>query len=206
MHSPIRQVPKFWLPHVHSFHVPVFKTLYSQYKLNFLYTHTHTEAYTDFIFSTFYSLSFKPTAISITWNMLMHDNMSCHSPRLRFALTLKAEVQLISAHFFFKSQPTLVLLYNSSSWSPAVSLLTRFRSKSHGWYPLAFLTQLQHFSNFYLYPSGMPADNFPSNTSCTCLLQLILDFSLHWVIKTELCFKFWFNLKYRYVCMYLLYI
>lgn len=65
----------------------------------FLYIHTQT--HTDYIYSTFYSLSFKPTAISMTGNMPVHDNMSYHSPRLRFALTLKAEVQLISAFFFF---------------------------------------------------------------------------------------------------------
>lgn len=112
MHFPIRQVPKVQIPRVHSFHVQVYKTPYSQYKPNFIYMYTHT--YTEYIYNTFYSLSFKPTAISTTVNMPMHDNMCYHSPRLRFAFTLKAEVQLISAHFFSKISP---------HWSSSVTAL-----------------------------------------------------------------------------------
>lgn len=183
MHSSIRQVPKVWMPCVNSFHVQVFNTPYSQYKPNFIFMYLHT--YTDYIYSIFYSLSFQSTAISMTVNMPMCDNVLPQS-QTEVCFDTKSRGAADLSPFFFKNQPTLVLLYNSSSWSPALSLLSRFRSKSCGWYPLAFLTQLQHFSNFYLYPSGMIADNFPSHTGCTCLLQLILDFSLHWVIKTKL--------------------
>lgn len=118
MHSHIRQVPEDQMPHVHSFHVQVFKTPYGQCKPNFIYIHTHT--CTDYIYHTFYSLSFKPTAIS------MNDNMSYHSPRLRFALTLNTELQLISDHVFFQksahSGPPLQQPYLESCSEPVIKV------------------------------------------------------------------------------------
>lgn len=150
----------------------------------FLYIHTQT--HTDYIYSTFYSLSFKPTAISMTGNMPVHDNMSYHSPRLRFALTLKAEVQLISAFFFFSflqkpahTAPPLQQFFLESCSEPVVKVQKQMAS------------------------SGL-SDSTPAFQQCLSLsiwddsrqlsikywlylpLTMILDFSLHWVIKTKL--------------------